>query len=347
MSKSIEFRKYKSEDKQGIKSILSIMWDNLDKNEVSERLEWRYFNNLYQKEPFIYIALDGEKIVGFRAFVCQLFSLKGNTYKILSPADAIINPEYRRMGIFSKLNDIFIDDISSTKDAKYIILNLSANEKSTPGNLKLGWVATDGLKNYLYKFSLLNTLKVLFSNKKHNNQVNKSKYNNISVSTDLLIGDLVIFNQEHLNRNKLTNVHDENYYKWRYDNPKDIIFIYNKNDSKLTSYFIIKKRSNKHYSLLEYGFTNRYEFKKTLKYAVRKLAIPILSVYYVSKPDFELFKYCGMIKEPNITKKIRKKKTLPVLVRPTTKDVKASDFVIDGLDIREISNWQIYPADIH
>ena len=323
------------------------MWTGLDEVDRLIRFEWRYIKNPYKDRPFIYVALDGDKIVGFRAFVCQLFIIDGKEYKVLSPADAIINPEYRRRGIFSKLNNLFLQDISSDGYEDFIILNLSSNKFSTPASLKLGWQKADGLKNYMYRFSAINFFKTYLTNNKQITSSNSKKLN-IEISDILHIDELAEFNASHRESEILVNIHDYEYYKWRYESSNEnYIYAYRRSEKNLVSYIILKRNSKFYYSLIEFGLTGKKEFKNLIKIVTKKLSIPILSVFSVSMHDSKFFYFCGMISEPNFMKRFRKKQSLPVLVRPPKTKVKEQDFFINGKDIRKMNNWKLFKADVH
>ena len=63
------------------------------------------------KCSFSGVFINNEQIVGFRAFVVQLFKLGKVKYKVFNPEDAIVHSDFRRMGIFFKLNEIFLADL--------------------------------------------------------------------------------------------------------------------------------------------------------------------------------------------------------------------------------------------
>ena len=79
---SIKIIKYSSANKKELLKLLNQTWRELDKNEIKKRFEWRYEKNPYQVEPFVYIAVDGNRVVGCRAYVVQLFQLMKTKYFI-------------------------------------------------------------------------------------------------------------------------------------------------------------------------------------------------------------------------------------------------------------------------
>jgi len=131
--------KYSIEYKESLLELLSLMWKDLNDAERKRRFEWWYEKIPYFYEPRIYIAVDNEKVVGFRGFIVQKFTNSQKTFNVLNPADIIVHPDYRRRGIFSKLNMLFLQDVLGARNQSNVILNLSSNRLSTPGYLKQGW----------------------------------------------------------------------------------------------------------------------------------------------------------------------------------------------------------------
>ena len=58
-------------------------------------------------------------------------------------------------------------------------------------------------------------------------------------------------------------------------------------------------------------------------------------------------KSCGFFVESNLFLKIFKRQRFPVLVRPTKPNLSDDDFLIEGIDIRDIENWQLFQSDRH
>ena len=163
----ISFCKYKSTYKSSILKLLASKWEGVSPEEIRQRFEWRYEKNPYSNNSiYIYLACNGEQVVGFRAFVVQFFGIGDNLYKVFSPADAIVDSNYRRMGIFTQLNNFFLDDIQNISNA--IVLNTSSNQFSSPANLKQGWMAMD----YIHKFGFQINFKFILS---QTVKLNKSK----------------------------------------------------------------------------------------------------------------------------------------------------------------------------
>jgi GNAT superfamily N-acetyltransferase len=85
----------------------------------------------------MFVADRHGQIIGLRAFMRWRFRAGGRAEPIraVQSVDAATHPDYQRQGIFTRLTEQAVDNLRSTTD---LIYN-TPNEKSLPGNLKLGW----------------------------------------------------------------------------------------------------------------------------------------------------------------------------------------------------------------
>lgn len=111
------------------------LWKGKTSEEIYEIFAWKYpfDSNLING----FIALDGNRIVGFRGFFIQDYINNGRIFPIAVLGDAVVHPDYQRRGIFSRLT-IKAIDYYTTSPVNYI-LALSSNSKSATGNIKMGW----------------------------------------------------------------------------------------------------------------------------------------------------------------------------------------------------------------
>ncbi|KFD41185.1 hypothetical protein DK28_0211545 [Peptococcaceae bacterium SCADC1_2_3] len=71
--------------------------------------KWKHLENpLNSSDPKLIVAEDGARIIGARAFMLAEFMLEDNKVKVAQLCDAMVHPDYRRQGIFKKMNDLVI-----------------------------------------------------------------------------------------------------------------------------------------------------------------------------------------------------------------------------------------------
>jgi len=109
----IKVKEFSKEDKASIIEILSYLLEGLNEAQRTELFEWRYEKNPYQNKPLILLAYSENLLVGFRAYLVQYFAINEKKITVISPADTIIHPDYRRRGIISMLNKMSLDLIYS------------------------------------------------------------------------------------------------------------------------------------------------------------------------------------------------------------------------------------------
>ncbi len=99
-------------------------------------LEWKHLENPFGVSP-MWVALDGERVVGFRSFMRWEFVAPGGAIVHATRAvDTATDPDYQGRGIFTRLTTAAIEQLPAHGVA--LIFN-TPNEKSLPGYLKMGW----------------------------------------------------------------------------------------------------------------------------------------------------------------------------------------------------------------
>ncbi|MGM0573794.1 MAG: hypothetical protein ACQESL_08590 [Bacteroidota bacterium] len=348
----IHILRYDSKYKESILSLLGYLWRDLDETQQRELFTWRYLQNPFTTNPVIYLAIHQDRVIGFRGFVVHHF-VKGQSepFPVFSPADTIIHPDYRGKGLFYRLNQSFFEDVQFPGMNKGIILNLSSNEQSTPLNLKQGWQATDGLKRFGLRFSFRNTLLIrsgLGNAEWPKTSSIQGRGFQIGIGNTPRTAELAAFYLRNRPQNRLTLLRNASFYRWRYDDESGCYrFVYHYRHGELTGYLIIKKLSNTQYLLWEYAAINPQVLRRMINKAIQKLRIPFLRTWVLSANDSKWLWKCGFVAPPTRLWQLLGKIRLPVLVRPVKERYQEEDFILEGLDIRSIENWQLFLSDRH
>lgn len=354
--KQITLTKYRKEHKQDLVKFLAYFYNSLDYMERQRLFEWRYESNPYLKSPFIYLAFDEEKIIGFRAFVIQKFTIKDNHFFLGTPADAVVHPQYRRQGLFSKLTKFAIDDMYKNSDVRFLV-SLSANSASEAGNVKLNFIPI-GKRKYIFRISAFNILKNNFSNiVVQNREIDLGDEINIEISKDLRSEEITKLMNNFIDRNKIKNVRDDKFYDWVFrSSHQDYIYAYYKKNDVLLGYMCLEKKNRLLYSLVEYGYTQQYIMEQLIKVVSKELSIPLLRLYIFTKDENEVsmfYNYGFHRSKDALMKLLTKMKILTIedgagmLIKPVSSDIKAENFYIDGVDTRLPENWYLFSSDIH
>lgn len=108
--------------------------------------EWKYgAENPYVDEPAIFVAYRDDDLVGARSFFALRMAVGDETRLALQPSDAMVHPDHRRQGLFSRMTT---DALSRYADRGPAFCFNFPNPNSLPGNLKLGWEVVGDLTTH-------------------------------------------------------------------------------------------------------------------------------------------------------------------------------------------------------
>ncbi len=125
-------RPYKSGDERGILDLLQTV--SLEEQSL-DRWRWQYEKNP-AGEPVIWVAENGGRIIGHRAYVPALVKFGSNTMIVGQAIDTVVDIEYRRQGIFM---DLIQKSLIEAHSRGWAFIYNFPNEYSLPGYLKAGW----------------------------------------------------------------------------------------------------------------------------------------------------------------------------------------------------------------
>jgi len=352
----IHICKYDSGLKDQLVDFLGLKWENTNTDERKKRFEWSYENNPYTKEPFIYLALHGEQIIAQRSFVVQKFVCNNHEFLVGVPADAIVHPDFRRQGLFSKLTDYAFEDMVADSNIRFL-LSLSSNEVSTLGNLKYGFIPV-GKREYMYFLSPVNGLKKIFRYNEDLDSTVVSQKNNVTIeiTRELRIREISDFMQRFVEKDKIHNVRDDDFYAWQFaDSPYEHIYAYSREGAEITGYLSLRKNDNKYCSLMEYGYLSSTHFRYLIEETSRRILAPGMIVPTFNRGQNEIldlersgFNYPNDIRVKLLkTLKFIPKNNLPgLLVKPISQEFSDNAYFIDGVDMRVDRNWFLFQSDV-
>jgi GNAT superfamily N-acetyltransferase len=102
---------------------------------IDELFAWKHLTNPFGQSP-AWVALDGERIVGFRTFMRWRFSTPTGPVPAVRAVDTATHPDYQGRGIFSQLTQHALAELRA--EGVGFVFN-TPNDKSGPGYLKMGW----------------------------------------------------------------------------------------------------------------------------------------------------------------------------------------------------------------
>lgn len=113
---------------------LTLGWQPGDPNEGF--FHWKHKLNAFGESP-AWVALDGDRVVGYRTFMRWRFiGDDGKRVTAVRAVDTATHPDYQGRGIFRRVTLQGVADLTLAGDG--IVFN-TPNDKSRPGYLKMGW----------------------------------------------------------------------------------------------------------------------------------------------------------------------------------------------------------------
>ena len=131
-SDTYDVRPYEPGDRDEILSLYELVFGE---TKDPEWFAWKYEDNPYVDHVPILVATTEGTVVGARPFFALCMSCNHARDVVLQPCDAMVHPEHRRQGLFTRMTERAIERYQG--DCRYFF-NFP-NHRSLPGNRKLGW----------------------------------------------------------------------------------------------------------------------------------------------------------------------------------------------------------------
>jgi len=144
MSESLNARQFTLEDRDSLLEFLGRVYAADPRRGNREFWEWHYLKNPYTNTDDlpIWIALDGERIVGHLAAIETDVKIGQETYRTIWILDLIIDESYRRRGIAKRL-------VEFAEEFRTIRLGINTHEQHSPELLEArGWKIVASIPRY-------------------------------------------------------------------------------------------------------------------------------------------------------------------------------------------------------
>ncbi len=320
-----------------------------DPESRSAYLTWKYDNNPHADRPLGVVALHGGHVVGFRGCFATRLQVGRSEEHVgaLSFSDACVDPEHRRRGLSVAMGDFVMRQLAGEYP---VFMNTSCGKNSYPGYVRMGFHAL-APKTHLNRYGLMGFIAAA-----------RTADQNVPLSDAGIepgtFGDLVVSHsprpaamaaimaRKERPDGKLNLCQDEAFFQWRFENPtRDHVFYYLLKDGDEVAYVAMGLSANcRRGYILDCADGDSSSLGELLERIVELKHFSILSIYHFSAtgPLAGIVKGLGFQSGGLLPFIERKKRGLfPVLVRPANPDHTEDDWVVKGLDIRDINSWAI------
>jgi GNAT superfamily N-acetyltransferase len=131
----LQIREYRDGDEPAVLELLQASLGWVPDDQYTRFFAWKHRENPFGRSP-AWVAVDGERIAGFRIFLRWEFERGGAVARAVRAVDTATHPDYQGRGVFSRLTLHAIDALRD--DGVAFVFN-TPNDQSRPGYLKMGW----------------------------------------------------------------------------------------------------------------------------------------------------------------------------------------------------------------
>ena len=133
-----EVVRYRPQLRRQVAALQRHLWRG-DEATNAAYLEWKYERNPYLPAPLIYLALDGDRVVGMRGMYgsCWEIGPRGERFLIPCADDFVIAPEHRNRGLFGRIMTAAFTDLAA--EGHRCAFSLSPGPVTLAGSLVSGW----------------------------------------------------------------------------------------------------------------------------------------------------------------------------------------------------------------
>lgn len=297
-------------------------------------LKWKYIKNPAGKSILL-TEKDNKKIIGIRALVPWLFSVKGNRKKIFQFCEASTHPDHRGKHIFTNLTRKAME-----RSNESVFFNYPHEGNSLPAYIKSFGTKKIDEFNYIIQFSSLNYLNALFkfSKRKQFYIMNIENDEMKNVTQEEFVNNMHLFKSFTYSERNILPYRGFDFIKWRFlEHPEkkyQLLLIKRNNES--IGYIVFGKRKfGRIYALtvIDIFTTKRFYKEKHILAVIKRYA------KYRKEPFIFLVLLKSVIKNCKIISNFIKipKKHINLAI---------TDYKCKNIEFYENQdNWLLYPAD--
>jgi GNAT superfamily N-acetyltransferase len=131
----VTVRRATADDLPAILALLQASMHRQDDPRFEQLFRWKHIDNAFGPS-LMWVACDGERVIGFRVFMRWEFQRDGATQRAVRAVDTATHPDFQGRGIFTRLTTRALDD---ARDEGIDFVYNTPNDQSRPGYLKMGW----------------------------------------------------------------------------------------------------------------------------------------------------------------------------------------------------------------
>ncbi len=363
-----------------IARLKTINW-GLDFDVFRSYVKWNYIDRPHSKPPIIYFVRAGEEIVAMIGAYETTWQLPGvsASFNALCSADVLILEGYRNKGIYKMMTDFVLEDLERMGAQHFFSFN--ATPLNTMISLSRGWKSVGQIKIMKKQFQTIESRVMTIAKElagpyarkllrkagigmilKRRERSNSQKIDmirhipgtqlppRITMDDRPRPAEMALLANRTLPENKITQVRDEMFFRWRYNNPlSKYLFLYWYDDC-LKGYLVLQSHK---YSMESGGAHNIFELEATDSSIKIELLNTLLSLIdfgsistWINMLDRDSYDFLASkgFKEDNSTISVENLHRT-ILIRLLGKDNNKLEF--QGLNLLDAKSWDYKMIYLH
>jgi len=293
--------------------VLKLLW-GFDREYRISRLKWKHYENPYSDFPHGIVALYKGKVVGFRGYSPMRWEVNGKEFKTLTAGDTVVGTNHRMKGLSIAMGQAANEFL----DYK-LLINFTAGSTSMPGYTKLG-------------FGKLLEKSYWIRGPSEGDKQLEGDFDNVKILKNPDLKEICSFISRTKESDKISPIRNEKYFQWKIANTKDNYkFFSYKNKGYVV--FSTQPKSQNGY-VVDYAVEDVESLDNILRYIIRKKPFNFTMVFNYGVCD----KLSQVLKGLNFKPS---NMNWHLLIRPVKRDFVKEDWIIEGLNTRDIGNWNM------
>lgn len=354
-----EIARFRPEHEAQVLEVLKELWPQGDATRA-RLFRWKYLENPHADGPLGIVALHNGRVVGFRGYFADRFVLDGHNDNIgiLHPGDTCVDPAHRNKGL-----SVAMGKLAMQYDTRRyrLFMNMTCGKNSLPGYLQLGF------KPLTKRVRLLrhgrNPLRWLLhtwlaepraqaARPLTESRIGFGRHGPVLVTDSPRPADMASIIEDRGHTTAVLRLHqDQAFFEWRYRNPvRKYAFYFLLDGAAVRGYVVVGVSANNlGGEIVDYGGRDDRAIREIVSHIDRSRHFMALWVFSHGV-DEQLRKvltdlrFSAVRPWPTILKQgSTEQLAFPILIRPTARSFAEGDFMIDGVDLRQIDSWQLKP----
>lgn len=294
-------------------TLLKLLWGYERKYRIT-RLHWKHYDNPYSDFPHAIVALHEGKVVGFRAYSPMKWEVDGKKFKTLTAGDTVVARKHRMKGL-SVAMGWAANEYSDYK----LLLNFTSGANSMPGYMKLG-------------FGKLLEKKYWIRGPSEGDKQLSGDFDNVKLLKNPDLKEVCNFISRIKEPGRISPIRSEKFYQWKMASPKDNYKFYSYKD---VGYVVFSTQpGGQNGYIVDYAVENVESLDNIVRYVIRNKPFNFIMVFNYGVCDRLSQVLRSLDFKPSTM-------NWSLLIRPVKRDFIKEDWLIEGVNTRDISNWNM------